>query len=152
MADTGDSVFDKAESLARRILERLGTKVDNKLAKSEHALQTRVIGALASKLEAAVEANLQEDEQGIRRVAPNQFKVSFTYEETSKLSPQYIESVGTELTATVFEYINNRRYVTSGPVVVEAGSRSVRHCNRNKGRLFNSAGLTIRIGRLYEPD
>jgi hypothetical protein len=120
MADTGDSVFDKAESLARRILERLGTKVDSKLARSEHRLQARLIGNLASKLEAVVEANLREDEQGIRRVAPNQFKVLFTYEETSKLSPQYIESVGTELTATVFEYINNRRYVTDGPVVVEA--------------------------------
>ena len=120
MADTGDSVFDKAESLARRILERLGTKVDSKLAKSEHTLQARVIGNLASKLEAAVEANLQEDERGIRRLAPNQFKVLFTYEETSKLSSQYIESVGTELTASIFEYINNRRYVTRGPVVVEA--------------------------------
>jgi hypothetical protein len=120
MADTDDSVFDKAESLARRILERLGTSVDRKLIKNEHTLQARVIGELASRLETAVEVNLQEDEQGIRRVAPNHFKVLFTYEETSKLSPQYIQSVGNELTATLFEYINNRRYVTRGPVVVEA--------------------------------
>src|SRR5215471_2682265 len=120
MADTGDSVFDKAESLARRILERLGTTVDGRLAKNEHTLQTRVIGSLASRLEAAVEANLKEDEHGVRRVAPNQFKVLFTYEETSELTPQYIESVGSELTATLFEYINNRRYVTHGPIMVQA--------------------------------
>jgi FHA domain-containing protein len=119
MADS-DSVFDKAESLARRILERLGTSVDSKLTKSEHTLHARVIGDLASRLEVAVEANLREDDRGIRRVAPNQFKVLFTYEETSRLSPQYIESVGKELTAALFEYINNRRYVTRGTVVVEA--------------------------------
>src|SRR6185369_4680366 len=47
-------------------------------------------------------------------------KVLFTYEETSKLSPQYIEAVGKELTATAFEYINNRRYATRGPVEVVA--------------------------------
>ena len=120
MADGGDNLFDKAESLARRILERLGTSVDSKLSKTEQTLQVRVIGELASRLEDSVESNLQEDERAIRRIAPNHFKVLFTYEETSKLSPQYIESVGNELTAALFEYINNRRYVTRGPVMVEA--------------------------------
>jgi len=47
--------------------------------------------------------------------------VLFTYEETSALSPQYIEAVGKELTTTVFEYINNRRYETRGPIALEAG-------------------------------
>jgi hypothetical protein len=46
--------------------------------------------------------------------------VLFTYEETSKLSPQYIEAVGKELTGAVFEYINNRRYATRGRVEVVA--------------------------------
>jgi len=119
MAD-GNNVFDKAESLARRILERLGTTVDSKLATSEHTLHARVIGDLASRLENAVESNLQADERGIRRISPNHFRVLFTYEETSSLSPQYIESVGNELTAALFEYINNRRYVIRGPVMVEA--------------------------------
>ena len=118
MAD-GNNVFDKAESLARRILERLGATVDSKLATSEHTLHARVIGDLASRLENAVESNLQADERGIRRISPNHFRVLFTYEETSSLGPQYIESVGNELTAALFEYINNRRYVTRGPVMVE---------------------------------
>jgi FHA domain/FhaA, N-terminal domain len=120
MVDGGDNVFDRAETLARRILERLGTSVDSKLTKGEDTLQARVIGDLASKLESVVEANLQEDERGIRRIAPNQFKILFTYEETSRLTPQYIESVGNELTAALFEYINNRRYFTRGTVIVEA--------------------------------
>lgn len=120
MSDGVNNVFDKAESLARRILERLGATVDGKLAKSEHTLHARVIGDLASRLENSVESNLQVDENGIRRVSPDHFRVLFTYEETSSLSPQYIESVGNELTAALFEYINNRRYVTRGKVTVEA--------------------------------
>jgi pSer/pThr/pTyr-binding forkhead associated (FHA) protein len=121
MADPKDSVLDKAESLARRILERLGSNVDKKIAHAElPVLGSSQIGDLASRLERLTDSSLREDERGTRRVAPNRFKVLFTYEETSKLSPQYIEAVGKELTATLFEYINNRRYATQGPVVVTA--------------------------------
>jgi hypothetical protein len=121
MADTKDSVLDKAESVARRILERLGSKVGGKpTSASEHQLSPQVISDLASRIERVVESNLQEDQDGIRHIAPNRFKVMFTYEETSALTPQYIEAVGKELTAMVFEYINNRRYITRGPVELEA--------------------------------
>ncbi len=122
MADTKDSVLDKAESLARRILERLGSKVDSKLTSgNEQTLKPRVIGELTSRIEHMVDCALQEDEHGIRRIAPNRFKVLFTYEETSALSPQYIEAVGKELTAAIFEFIHNRRYVTRGAIALEAG-------------------------------
>lgn len=121
MADPKDSVLDKAESLARRILERLGSKVDKKIAPADQSsLSSSQIGSLASRLEHLIDSSLKEDERGTNRVAPNRFKVLFTYEETSKISPQYIEAVGKELTATVFEYINNRRYATRGPVEVIA--------------------------------
>jgi len=121
MADRNDSVLDKAESLARRILERLGSSVDTKLASAgEQTLKPHVIGDLASRIVQAIESNIAPDEHGIQRVAPNRFRVLFTYEETSALSPQYIEAVGKELTATAFEYINNRRYVTRGPITLQA--------------------------------
>jgi hypothetical protein len=120
MADPKDSVLDKAESFARRMLERLGSKVDSKLTSiHEPTLKQHVIADLASRVEHVIESNLQKDEHGVRRVAPNRFRVLFTYEETSTLSPQYIEAVGKELTATVREYSNNRRYSTRGPIVVE---------------------------------
>lgn len=121
MANAGDSVLDKAESLARRVLERLGSNVDKKIAPEEQdCLSFSQIGDLAARLERLVDSSLIEDESGVRRIAPNRFKVLFTYEETSKLTPQYIEAVGKELTATIFEYINNRRYATEGPVEVKA--------------------------------
>jgi hypothetical protein len=121
MADGKDSVLDKAEGLARRILERLGSKVDSKLASgNQQTLNPRQVGDLASRIEHLIESNRREDEQGIRRVAPNRFKVLLTYEETSALSQEYMEAVNKELTATVFEYISNRRYLTRGPVEVLA--------------------------------
>lgn len=121
MANAGDSVLDKAESLARRILQRLGSNVDKKLAPAEQlVLSSSKIGDLSSRLERLVDSSLKEDESGTRRIAPNRFKVLFTYEETSKLSPQYMEALGAELTETIFEYINNRRYETNGPVEVIA--------------------------------
>lgn len=121
MADANDSVFDKAEGLARRILERLGSSVDTRLsASSDQTLKSHVIADLAAQIERAIESNLKPDDRGTRRVSPNRFKVHLTYEETSKLSPQYIEAVGKELTDTAFEYINNRRYVIQGSVEVKA--------------------------------
>ncbi len=120
MADAKDSVLDKAETVARRILERLASKVGGSVSGSEHALNPRVVGDLASRIEHLIESSLEEDDSGVRRVAPNRFKVRFTYEETSALSPQYIEAVGNELTVMVYEYINNRRYVTRGPIELEA--------------------------------
>jgi pSer/pThr/pTyr-binding forkhead associated (FHA) protein len=121
MANAGDSVLDKADSLARRILERLGSNIDRKIAPAEQSvLDSNQIGDLTSRLERVIDSSLKEDERGTRRVAPNRFRVLFTYEETSNLSEQYIEAVGKELTATVFEYINNRRYATRGPIEVTA--------------------------------
>ena len=120
MAEAKNGVLDKAESLARGILERVGSMVDTKLLSADgRPLTLRAIGGMTSRLEQLIESTLEADEHGIRRVAPNRFKVSLTYEETSTLSPQYIEATGKELTAMVFEYISNRRYLTRGPVEVE---------------------------------
>lgn len=119
MADGKDTVLDRAEGIARRLLERLGNTVDNKLnSDSANVLSPRAISDLASRIEKVVDSDLEEDEKSIRRVAPNHFRVQLTYEETSDLSPQYIEAVGKELSAIVLEYITNRRYVTRGPVTV----------------------------------
>jgi hypothetical protein len=121
MADQNDSVLDKAESLARRILERLGSKVDAKSA-GQHSLSPREVGELTSRIERVIEASLREDSKGVKRVAANRYKILFTYEETSRLTPQYMEMLAKELKASVFEYINNRRYETRGAIDVEAGN------------------------------
>jgi FHA domain/Protein of unknown function (DUF3662) len=122
MPGAKDNPLDMAEKVARRILERLGAKVDNKLGPDDQSvLSAAVVGNLASRIERAIESDLKTDEHGIRRVAPNRFDVLFTYEESAALTPQYFDALGKELTASTFEFINNRRYSTLGPVVVKAG-------------------------------
>ncbi|HSO75263.1 MAG TPA: FhaA domain-containing protein [Blastocatellia bacterium] len=120
MADKSENALDKAEAVARRILERLGSKLDSRLATSgTPALGARQISDLTRRVESAIESNLRDAETGAARLAPNRFRVLFTYEETSNLPAEYMEAVGKELTSTVREYINNRRYETSGPIDVE---------------------------------
>jgi septum formation topological specificity factor MinE len=120
MADKNENALDKAESVARKILERLGSKLDSKLAPTgQQVLGARQISDLTGRVERAIEAALRQDKNDAAKVAPNRFKVLLTYEETSSLTPEYMEAVGKELTSTVREYVNNRRYKTSGPIEVE---------------------------------
>lgn len=122
MADKNESVLDKAENLARRILERLGSKVDSKVvAGGQSTLSQREVGEITSRIERVIESSLRNDKDGVKRVAPNRFKVLFTYEETNRLNSQYIEALAKELKGEIFEYITNRRYETRGPVTVETG-------------------------------
>lgn len=120
MADENESIFDKAEGFARRLLERIGSRADSKEA--GETLSPREIGEITSRIERLIEAELKEDKKGVKRVAPNRFRVMFTYEDTSRLNSTYIEALAAELKTTVYEYINNRRYETTGPIVVETGS------------------------------
>ena len=120
MADKSDNPLDKAEDVARRILDRLGLKLDNRLAPAgQAALGARQISDLTTRIERAIEANLQTAESGSARIAPNRFRVLLTYEETSSLTPEYMEAVSKELTNTVQEYITNRRYRTPGRIEIE---------------------------------
>jgi hypothetical protein len=115
-------MLDKAESLARRILEKLGAKVDGTLgAEGTKTLSAREVGELTSRVERVIETHLREDNAGVKRLAPNRYKVLFTYEEANRLNPQYIEALAGELEANIFEYVNNRRYETRGPIAVETG-------------------------------
>ena len=122
MTDSNDSVLDKAEGFARRVLERLGAKADSRTAtEGQQTFSPREIGELTSRIERVIENNLREDKNGVKRVSPNHFKILFTYEETSRLNTQYIEALAVELKTIIFEYINNRRYETRGPISVETG-------------------------------
>ena len=123
MSERDDSVLDKAEGIARRILERLGSTVDNKLAPGgKQTLGPREVGELTSRIERVIESNLREDKQGVKRVAPNRFNVLFTYEQSTKFTSEYLEALAKELKGPIFEFINNRRYETRGPIEVETGS------------------------------
>jgi FHA domain/Protein of unknown function (DUF3662) len=123
MADKNDSVLDRAEQLARRVLERLGSKVDSKLGGSaDAALSHREVGDLTSRIEREIEANLRTDREGVKRLAPNHIRVGFTYERATQMSEEYLNALAKELKGAAYEFIANRRYSTLAPLKVEAAS------------------------------
>src|SRR5689334_13265256 len=123
MADKNDSVLDKAEHLARRVLERLGSKVDTKLGgTADSALSHREVSDLTSRLEREIEASLRPDRDGVKRVAPNRIRIGFTYERATEMSDEYLDALAKELKGAAYEFITNRRYVTLAPLEVKAAS------------------------------
>ena len=117
MADRDDTILDRAEGMARRVLERLGARLDRKLETHvSGALSHRAVGDLATRVEQAVESSLLPDTNSLKRVAANRLEVLLTYEESSEVNDQYLEALAGELTTATQEYINNRRYETTGPV------------------------------------
>jgi hypothetical protein len=119
MADEKDSILDKAETLARRMFERLGAKVDNKLGPGQQdSLSYKEVDDLIAKTERAIDASLKPDSKGTRRVAPNFFKVMFTYERALNLNRNNFSTLHRELKSAIFEYITNRRYEPAGEISV----------------------------------
>jgi hypothetical protein len=116
MTDRDDNVLDKAETMARRVLERLGAKLDRKLHPEDKALSHQTVGSLAIRVEQAVESNLEPDKSGFKRIAPNCFEVLLTYEEASEVTDQYLDALAGELKVTTQEYVNNRRYDMTAPI------------------------------------
>jgi hypothetical protein len=127
--------MDKVESFLRKLLARLGEEIDRKLAPIE------LLEDLISRLEDAIESGARQN------VAPNQFKVLLPYEEFSRLSEQYRRALAEELEASAREFMDNRRYVTRGPVSVEiecdlfSNSASVKAVCKQAAQL----GLTVRL-------
>jgi hypothetical protein len=119
MADEKDSILDKAETLARRMFERLGAKVDKKLGAGEQeSLTYKEVDDLIAKTERAIDTALKTDSKGTKRVAPNFFKVMFTYERALNLNKKNFETLHNELKAAIFEYVTNRRYEIQGEIQI----------------------------------
>ena len=121
MGEADASPLEKAEAVVKRILERFGAAVDKKLHADgdRDVLSPNQVGEFISKLEEAVQGSLRPDSNSVRRIAPNNFKLLFTYEQSAHLSEAYKQELATALTAEVYEFIHNRRYTTLGEVRVE---------------------------------
>lgn len=122
MTEEKDSLLDRAESFARRLLERVGARVDDRASSSDdRTLTPKEVGEITSKIEKAIETSLRDDKNGVRRVAPNIFKILFPYETATRLNSSYVSALAQELQGTVYEYITNRRYETRGTIRVSTG-------------------------------
>jgi hypothetical protein len=121
MAERDEGALEKAEGLFKKVLERIGSSVDEKLAPDEARLPPHEVGALAAALERAIESHLEADARGIRRLAPDRFQVLLTYEQNARLSDGDRQSLARELAATAYEHVVNHRYETRARLYVEVG-------------------------------
>jgi hypothetical protein len=121
MADHEDGALERAEGLFKRVLERVGATVDERVSSQHSRLPAPLVGLVTSRLEDALEAGVIADERGVRRVAPDRFEVLLTYEADARLSEGDRRALAGELAGVAFEYIVNHRYVTRAKIFVEVG-------------------------------
>lgn len=121
MTERDESALERAEGFFKRVLERIGSSVDEKLASDETRLPAHVVGSLAAGIERVIEDHMRADERGVRRVAPDRFQVLLTYEQNARLGDGERRAIAHELAATAYEYIVNHRYDTLARVYVEVG-------------------------------
>src|ERR1043166_728569 len=113
MSDRDESALGKADGFFKKILERVGSSVDRKLAGDGDApLPSSAIDEIAAAIERAIEENIRPDERGIRRLAPARFVVSLTYERNARVSEGHRSALAKELAASAYEYVVNHRYTT----------------------------------------
>lgn len=118
----GESALGRADGFFKKVLERVGATVDDKIAAGDAArLPPSAVGSMASAIERAVEDNMRADTRGVRRIAPDRFAVLLTYEQNARLSDAHRAALARELAASAYEYVVNHRYTTLNPVYVEVG-------------------------------
>lgn len=121
MGERDEGALERAEGFFKKVLGRIGSSVDEKLAPGDARLPAHEVGALAAAVEAAIEEHVRPDVRGVRRLAPDRYEVLLTYEHDAKLSDGDRKALASELAATAYEYIVNHRYETLARVYVEVG-------------------------------
>ncbi|MBI3949419.1 MAG: FHA domain-containing protein [Acidobacteria bacterium] len=104
------------EQFLRRLLEKIGAEADSLIGKSVRGLAPE---SLIPALYQAIELNLAEDKQGVRRVAPGQISLALNYEVHSRVEAETREAVRQELRDTVLSYIHDHRYGLESALVLE---------------------------------
>src|SRR5438105_9719427 len=122
MGDRDESALGRADGFFKKVLERVGATVDQKLAANDASrLPASAVGGMAAAIERAIEEHVRPDARGVRRVAPDRFQVLLTYEQNARLSDALRAALAHELAASAYEHIVNHRYTTTNPVYVEVG-------------------------------
>src|SRR5215468_11913510 len=114
----GADFSSRLEFFVRRLFERIGGAIDFALRRGSglEGGARADLATLAHLIERAVEDNLKREDS--RLVAPNLIEIRYDYETYTRMGASRREFLQRELTASVYEYIFNRRYATLGGVQV----------------------------------
>jgi hypothetical protein len=115
----GVDLSGRLEFFVRRLFERIGGAIDFALRRGG-AIEggwRADLATLAPLIEQAIEENLKREDS--RLLAPNLIELRYDYETYTRMGTSRREFLQRELSASVYEYIYNRRYATLGEVQVK---------------------------------
>ena len=110
-------LFDQLETRLRRLFQQAGGAVDLALGRGDQPELDPTV--LLAHIETEIESGLRE-ESG-RLIAPHLIELRYSYETWNALGSARREQLEREMTASLHEYICNRRYRTAGPLQVTIG-------------------------------
>lgn len=115
----GVDLSGRLEFFVRRLFERIGGAIDFALRRGGgiEGGSRADLATLAPMIEQAVEESLRREDS--RVVAPNLIELRYDYETYMRMGAPRREFLQRELSASIYEYIYNRRYATLNEVQVK---------------------------------
>jgi hypothetical protein len=109
----------RVEFFVRRVFERIGGAIDFALRRGSglEGGARADLAMLAARIEREIEESLRRE--GSRIVAPNLIELRYDYETYTRMGDARRDFLQRELTASIYEYIYNRRYATLGQTQVK---------------------------------
>jgi len=106
------------ERLMRRVLEGVGDVVDRKLGRSIDPSVASTTDQIVVRMNRAIDSKVR-DEKGKGRIAPHRLKLKVEWGTHSETPPDVLKRLETEILAAAIDHINDNRYRTLAPVVIE---------------------------------
>jgi hypothetical protein len=110
--EKNSGLINGLEFAVRRLFERIGGALDfawRRTGQSQSIARTD-LSALVPQIERAVENNLKRESGSI--IAPNLIELRYDYETYTKMGAKRREYLQRELSASIYEFVYNRRYTT----------------------------------------
>jgi hypothetical protein len=104
------------EHLLRKLLERMGVEADRVLGRRWGWLTPVDYVPAVGRV---IEAHLNPDAKGVKRVAPGQLIAALSYELHSRLNDAARAELEMEIARAAQQYITDHRYQTPGPLTVQ---------------------------------
>lgn len=106
------------ERLMRRVLEGVGDAVDRKLGRTPDTQTGVSTDHLIQRMNALIDERARNDQRR-GRIAPHHLKLKIEWGKHSETPPEVTKRLETEVLAAAIDHINDNRYRTLAPVIIE---------------------------------
>jgi hypothetical protein len=107
------------ERLLRRVLEGMGDVVDRRFGRTVEPRSGLTTSKLIDRMKKLIDERVRDEGQK-GRIAPHHLVLKVEWGTHSEAPPEILNDLKNEVLAAAIDHINDHRYRTLGPVVVEA--------------------------------